>query len=183
MRNALKMPLAQNLLTLHIVKRSTRKEIRDALLQRKPDIIQFVGHGVYQNGKGYLALVDETSGKTWMVDDERFANLFLGADDHLSLVSLATCESAKSDSPQSFLGIAPQIVQRGVPAVVAMQYSVLIRTAAIFLEDFYTSIAASKPLDWAIQSARNAVSQELGLDNREFATPALYIRAKDGEVF
>jgi hypothetical protein len=38
------------------------------------------------------------------------------------------CESAKSDSPRSFLGIAPRIVQRGTPAVVAMRYPVLVST-------------------------------------------------------
>jgi CHAT domain-containing protein len=99
------------------------------------------------------------------------------------LISLATCESAKSDDPQGFSGIAPQLVQRGVPAVLSTQYKVLIQTAKVFLEDFYTAVAARKPIDWATQSARNAVSQELGLDNREFATPVLYMRAKDGDVF
>jgi hypothetical protein len=64
-----------------------------------------------------------------------------------------------------------------------MQYNVLIKTAEIFLENFYTSISARKPVDWAVQWARNAVSIEMGLDNREFATPVLYMRARDGEVF
>jgi len=67
------------------------------------------------------------------------------------------------------VGIAPQLVQRGVPAVLTMQYKVRVRTAKIFLESFYTAVAARKPIDWATQSARNAVSQELGLDNRESA--------------
>lgn len=181
--NALAAPLSNGQMTLHTVKRATRKKIRDALLLQKPDIIQFVGHGIYQNGKGQLALVNEKTDKTWLVDDEQFANLYLGHDDHLGLISLASCESAKSDEPQGFLGIAPQLVQRGVPAVLSMQYKVLINTAKIFLEDFYTSLAARKPVDWATQAARNAVSQELGFDNREFATPVLYMRAKDGEVF
>ena len=166
-----------------MVKRATRKEIRNALLKQKPDIIQFVGHGIYQGDKGYLALVDENTGKTWLVDDERFANLYLGFDDRLGLINLATCESAKSEDPQGFLGIAPQLVQRGIPAVVAMQYKVYIKTAKVFLEDFYASVAARKPIDWAAQSARNAISLELGLDNREFATPVLYMRAEDGNVF
>jgi small GTP-binding protein len=180
---ALENPLVSGQITLQTVKRATRKEIRNALLTQKPDIIQFVGHGIYQNGKGHLALVDEDTNKTWLVDDESFANLYMGYDDHLGLISLATCESAKSDDPQSFLGIAPRLVQRGIPAVIAMQYPVLIRTAKIFLEDFYTSVAARKPLDWAVQSARNAISLDAGLGNREFATPVLYMRAKDGRVF
>ncbi len=74
------------------------------------------------------ALVDEGTGKTWVLDDERFANLFMGSDDHLGLVVMAACESAKTDDPQSFLGIAPQLVQRGTPAVVAMQYAVYVKT-------------------------------------------------------
>jgi hypothetical protein len=175
--------LASGRMTLQTVKHATRREIHNALLKRKPDVIQFIGHGVYRNGKGYLALVDEASSKTWLVDDERFANLFLGAIDHLGLVSLATCESATSDDPQGFVGIAPQLIQRGVPAVVAMQYKVYVETAKVFLDNFYTSVAARKPIDWATQSARNAISLQFGLDNREFATPVLYMRAKDGNLF
>ncbi len=182
-QEALAEPLATSQMTLQTVKRATRKEIRDALLKQKPDIIQFVGHGIYKDGKGHLALVEEKTGKTWLADDERFANLYLGHDDNLGLISLATCESAKSDDPQGFLGIAPKLVQRGVPAVLAMQYKVYVKTAKVFLEDFYTSVAARKPIDWATQSARNAISLEYGPDNREFATPVLYMRAKDGIVF
>lgn len=175
--------LANGQMTLQTVKQATRKEIRNALLRQKPDIIQFVGHGAYQGGKGFLALVNDQTHKTWLVDDEIFSGLFWGYDDHLSLISLTSCESAKSDNPQGFMGIAPKLVQSGVSAVLAMQYEVYIKTAKIFMEDFYTSIAARKPIDWATQSARNAIAQELGYDNREFATPVLYMRAKDGNVF
>lgn len=181
--DAVKKLTSINRLVLHVIKRATRKEIRNKLLQQKPHIIQFVGHGAYINGKGYLALVDEITGGTWLVDENQFANIFLGADEHLLLVSLATCDSAKSNSPQGFCGIAPQIIQRGVPAVIAMQYSAQIRSMHIFLETLYTSLAAYKPLDWAVQAARNAVSQELGFENREFATPVLFMRSKNGQIF
>lgn len=181
--NALAAPLQQQLITTTVVKHATYRNVTDALLGQSPDMLQFIGHGIYENGKGYLALVDHQTGGTWLVDDTRFANIFLGFTRTLGLVSLATCESAKSDSPRSFLGIAPKIVQHGVPAVVAMQYSVLIRTAEIFLENFYTGIAARRPADWAVQQARNAISILEGLGNREFATPVLYMRAKDGRIF
>ncbi|NJN18800.1 MAG: CHAT domain-containing protein [Oscillochloris sp.] len=182
-KESLAEPLSHGQVTLQTVKHANRKEIRNALLARKPDMIQFVGHGMYRNGKGYLALVEEDSGKTWLVDDERFASLFMGYNDRLGLISLATCNSAQSDDPQGFLGISSQLVQRGIPAVVAMQYEVYVKTAKVFMEDFYTSVAARKPVDWAVQSARKAVSLDFGLDNREFATPVLYMRAQDGNVF
>ncbi len=151
-------------------------------MEHAPDIVQFVGHGVYREGTGYLALVGE-NGKTWIVNDEQFAAIFAGVQNRLGLVCLATCESAKSDSPKSFLGIAPRLVQRGTPAIVAMRYPVLVSTAEIFLESFYKSVAARKPVDWAVQWARNAIYVKVGADNREFATPVLFMRARDGKIF
>jgi CHAT domain-containing protein len=146
-------------------------------------MVQFIGHGIYKGGRGYLAFVDEDTGGTWRVDEARFANLFMGHDDHLGLICLVSCESARSEDPQGFAGLAPKLVQRGLPAVLAMQYQVYIDTAKIFLDEFYSAVAARKPIDWAAQAARNAIALEFGLDNREFATPVLYMRAEDGNIF
>src|SRR5262249_48424520 len=83
LKQALAEPLKTGLIKLHTVKRATRREIRNALLQQKPNIVQYVVHGIYQNGEGFLALVDENTGKTWLVNDEILANSFLGHDDRL----------------------------------------------------------------------------------------------------
>ncbi|GCE14508.1 CHAT domain-containing protein [Tengunoibacter tsumagoiensis] len=176
-------PVAQQLLTLDFALAGTLTEIQRALLKRKPNIIQFVGHGIYAQGKCYLALVDEKTGMSKMLDDERFANLLLGSLDTLGLLCLASCESATSDDPQAFLGLAPQLLQKGIPAVIAMQYSVKISTARIFFRTLYENVASQKPIDWAVQQGRNSVSIENGNDNREFATPVLYMRAEDGTIF
>jgi hypothetical protein len=183
LRTALAKPLAEGQMTLRMVKQATLREINNALLEKKPHIVQFVGHGYYERGNGHLALVDEDTGKIWRVGDEQFADLFLGFDDHLGLICLATCESAASDDPQAFRGIAPKLVERGIPAVVAMQYKMSIPAAKKFLEDFYVAVAARKPVDWATQSARKMLRLRFGLKSREFATPVLYMRAKDGRVF
>ncbi len=180
---ALAAPLEAERLTLQTVKKATRREITGALLQRKPDIVQFIGHGVYHDGVATVALVDPFSGASWLLDDERFVGLFAGHDDNLGLLSLATCESATSGDPQGFGGLAPRLQQRGLPAVLAMQYKVKMRTARVVLEEFYAGVAARKPVDFAIQQARNAVALDFGLDNREFATPVLYLRAEDGHIF
>jgi hypothetical protein len=79
-RQALDTPIRAGKIKLHTVKQATFRNIRDALLRQKPSIIQFVGHGMYQDGKGYLALVDGETGATWQVDDEAFAGLLLGFD-------------------------------------------------------------------------------------------------------
>ncbi len=180
---ALDVPIREGQITLKTIKHATFEEIRNALFAHAPDIVQFIGHGIYQQGKGHLALVDGASEKAWLVDDGQFASIFASASNQLGLVCLTACESAKSDSPKSFLGLAPKMVQKGVPAVVAMRYAVLVSTAEIFMDNFYTALAAHKPVDWAVQWARNALSIQVGLDSREFATPVLFMRARDGEIF
>lgn len=177
--------LSDKSLTLKTVTDATRRNIRDALYEGKPDIVQFIGHGIYRWNQGQtgVALVDEDTKEMWKVNERQFCGLFKGFDDHLGLISLAACESGQSDDPQSFRGLAPRLQQQGIPAVLAMQYKVNMRTAMLFLEEFYTAVAARKPIDWATQVARNAVAVVYGDDNREFATPVLYMRAEDGHVF
>ena len=66
--------------------------------------------------------------------------------------------------------------------MVAMQYSIFDSTAKLFADEFYSYLAQGNPVDTAIQKTRNAISQDVGLDRRDFATPVLYMRAKDGII-
>jgi CHAT domain-containing protein len=116
-----------------------------------------------------------------LLDDESFANFFLG-DRNIGLVILNSCQGAAVASNQAMKGTAPNLVRRGIPAVVAMQYSILDSTAKIFASEFYRTLALGYPVDAAIQTTRNAISMEVGLDKRDFATPVLYMRAKDGII-
>ena len=54
--------------------------------------------------------------------------------------------------------------------------------AKLFTSEFYKTIVLGFPVDRAIQSTRNAISQDVGLDKRDFATPVLYMRARDGII-
>jgi len=44
-------------------------------------------------------------------------------------VILNACQSSASSSTQPMVGLAPNLVRRGLPAVVAMQYSIYDDTA------------------------------------------------------
>ena len=63
-----------------------------------------------------------------------------------------------------------------------MQYTILDRTAKLFADEFYRYLAQGNPVDTAIQQTRNAISQDVGLDRRDFGTPVLYMRAEDGVI-
>jgi CHAT domain-containing protein len=126
-------------------------------------------------------LDDQNPGSTDWVDDEQFASLFLG-NRIVGLVILNSCEGANTSSNQVFSGTAPKLVQRGVPAVIAMQYPIWDDTAKMFSEEFYYYLAEGWPVDAAIQKTRNAIyTEEQG--RRDFATPVLFMRSKDGLVF
>ena len=161
-REALDEPLHKRLLVLDVLSQATSDEISGYLLRKKPDLIQFVGHGQFKNGQGSLALLDSKTGNAVWLDDEQFSALLMDVEDRLRLICLTACDSAKTDSAQGLAGLAPKIVQRGIPAVICMQYRVKIYSAAVFLEHFYKALAAHKPVDWAVQAGRRAISIKKG---------------------
>jgi CHAT domain-containing protein len=163
-----------------VLHQSTIRNINQKLREKPYNIFHFIGHGKFENNQGYIALVD-TDGKYKLLDDEGFANFFLG-NRNLGLAVLNSCQGAAVSDNQVFAGIAPNLVRRGIPAVVAMQYEVFDSTAKLFADEFYRTLALGWAVDAAIQTTRNAISIEVGLDKPDFATPVLYMRAKDGMI-
>ncbi|MBR8839795.1 MAG: leucine-rich repeat domain-containing protein [Stigonema ocellatum SAG 48.90 = DSM 106950] len=179
-REALEEHINAGKIELDLLPEATISDINHKLRSKPYNIFHFIGHGVFENNKGSIALKDE-NGKAKLLDGETFANFFLG-NRSLGLVVLNSCQGAAVSNLQVFTGIAPNLVRRRIPAVVAMQYSILDSTAKLFANEFYRTLALGWPVDAAIQTTRNAISMEVSLDTRDFATPVLYMRAKDGII-
>jgi CHAT domain-containing protein len=179
-RSALAKHIEAGQIELDVLPDATIRNINQKLREKPYNVFHFIGHGIFENNKGSIALVDG-DGQYKLLDDEGFANFFLG-NRSLGLAVLNSCQGAAVSSNQVFAGIAPNLVRRGIPAVVAMQYSIIDTTAKIFADEFYRTLALNWPVDAAIQTTRNAISQEVGLDKPDFATPVLYMRAKDGMI-
>ncbi|BAY21574.1 Miro domain-containing protein [Calothrix sp. NIES-2100] len=179
-RDALQKYIDAGKIELDVLLGATIRNIDQKLEEKPYNVFHFIGHGKFENNQGYIALV-EKDGKCKWVDDEGFANFFLGKRS-LGLAVLNSCQGAAVSDNQAFAGIAPNLVRRGIPAVVAMQYSILDSTAKLFADKFYRTLALGKPVDAAMQSTRNTISMEVGLDKPDFATPVLYMRAKDGII-
>ncbi|MBD2210927.1 leucine-rich repeat domain-containing protein [Nostoc linckia FACHB-104] len=179
-RDALQKYIDAGTIELDVLPNATIRNIDQKLEEKPYNVFHFIGHGKFENNKGYIALV-EKDGKCKWVDDEGFANFFLRKHS-LGLAVLNSCQGAAVSDNQAFAGIAPNLVRRGIPAVVAMQYSILDSTAKLFADKFYRTLALGKPVDTAMQSTRNTISMEAGLDKPDFATPVLYMRAKDGII-
>ncbi|MEM7554815.1 MAG: AAA-like domain-containing protein [Cyanobacteria bacterium P01_A01_bin.84] len=179
-REALGKHIKAGNIELDVLQGATIRNINQKLREKPYNVFHFIGHGVFKHNQGFIAL-ENNNAKSKLLDDENFANFFLG-NNNLGLVILNSCEGAAVSLNQAMRSTAANLVRRGIPAVVAMQYSILDNTAKLFADEFYRTLALGFPVDEAIQTTRNTISMEVGLDKRDFATPVLYMRAKDGII-
>lgn len=92
-------------------------------------------------------------------------------DDHrpLRLVILNACEGARTSRTGPFAGVAQNLVRRGVPAVIAMQFEITDEAAITFAHEFYAAIADCYPVDAALVEARKSIY--IQGNEFEWATP------------
>jgi hypothetical protein len=169
---------------LEVVEAANRSRI-DALLEKKPHIFHFIGHGSLKDENrqdtGLVALVD-SFGSADLVSADYFSELFNRF--RPGLVVLHTCESGALSSSKAFVGIASRVVQMNVPAVVAMQFEVSNATAQRFASEFYRRLAENEPVDKAVQEARRHIAlSSPGNRSRDFATPVLFMSVREGRLF
>ena len=168
-------------ITMQVVERATLAGLADALRTFQPHIFHFIGHGAHDGIQGYAILEDEDGGPL-DVDERAFRDIFANGKE-TRLVVLNACQSATIVGSRSLNGLAPSLLQRYVSAVVAMQYPVADITATIFAREFYRGVAAGLPVDEALSAARRSIYVEVGRETADWATPVLYLRAKDGMLF
>lgn len=161
----------------------TRERITDALLEHRFDVFHFIGHGDFHDDEAYLVL-NGANGEEDYVDHTWIGRLFAN---HLTmkLVVLNSCKGAEVSAVSPFVGIAPQLVRRDVPAVVAMQYAVADEEALCFARAFYTSLfrgADKGRVDVAISHARNELLKEFP-GTGAMGLPVLYMRSAEGVLF
>jgi hypothetical protein len=160
---------------------AVRADISEALREHRPYVLHFIGHGAFQRGRGMLIIEDEDHYALEM-SDRAFRELLAGHPD-TRLVVLNACQGASRAAGDALLGMGPQLVSRGVPAVVAMQYAVQDRAAISFTREFYRALAHWYPIDVALSQARRAIYLDFGLDSRDWGVPVLFMRDKEGLLF
>lgn len=158
----------------------------EAALKKGIHILHFVGHGKYVDPTSVLFLCD-TEGKAQPVKDTEIAAM-LGrqlidsgaqSDDKLRLVYLSSCQTATRNPSDAFRGLAPRLVAAGVPAVLAMQDLVPIKTATEFSKSFYGSLIEHGQVDRASNAARASV---MTARLPGAAIPVLFMRLRSGQL-
>ena len=169
----------------------------DTLAEGEYAILHFIGHAAFEQDEtgavhGSLRFnspekdISPEEDEDWAPETDLQA--LLGNHKGLKLVALNAChtgEMTQRPDDRGFWGVIPSLLRAGVPAVVAMQYAIRDDVAVLFGETFYKRLTAGKwagHVDMAVTLARNACFLAWP-DDRGFATPALYLRSRDGVIF
>jgi hypothetical protein len=96
----------------------------------------------------------------------------------IALVVLSSCRSGMSRLSDSvFNGVAQNLIGRGIPAVVAMPYSISVPAASAFAEYFYRSLGQKESLAIALRRGQSA----MGIEGNQWYRPVLYLRWEDND--
>ena len=169
---------------MHVLKDCvTRSAISDALAKDQYHILHFIGHGTFENEDGYLLINSEDGGED-RISASTFADFFRNYP-CLKLAVLNACQGAEVAATRELAGVAPQLVARGVPAVVAMQYPISDDAAIVFAREFYLKLCSGwsrGQVEMAISHARNRIYMDVK-EAVAFATPVLFMRSDTGIIF
>ncbi len=175
-----------------------RKRLND---KRAPPVhvVHFDGHGVYDNslGLGYLLFETEEHGSA-LVDANQLGNLLSNCG--VPLMVLNACQSATQQETNPYASIAARLIRAGIGSVLAMNYSVLVAAARLFVGAFYGALANGDSVGRAIDEARGALMAdprrhtitrteadgsltEITVRLYDWFLPALYQQSADPVVF
>jgi hypothetical protein len=162
---------------------ATLAELNRALQQHETHVLHFVGHGGFDEASGEGVLVLEGPNATAHEVPGSYLGTILSDHRSLRLVVLNACEGARSSARDPFSGVATSLIERDLPAVVAMQFEITDDAALVFASAFYRALVeGSERVDTAMAAARLDMYAN-DPDGLEWATPVLFSRVSDGLLF
>lgn len=167
---------------VHWLEQPTLERLLRALQESAVHTLHYIGHGSQQRGSDSgVLLFEDDSGWARPITGELLGTV-LHECESVRLAVLNSCECGRSGPGSPFAGMAASLVQRDIPAVVAMQSEITDNAAITFAEHFYSAIANGSPVDAAVCKARLAMFATHS-ENIEWGTPVLYMRVPNGRVF
>lgn len=152
----------------------TSENLREVVAKHSICILHYIGHGGFSDDEGYLVL--ESGNKEYdKYSSDRVANILNLAENKIKIVILNSCKGAESSSYTNFSGVATRLIQKNVPAVVAMQYNITNQSAIIFSKVFYQAITNGFPIEYSVQKGRQAIFNDIGDIRKDFITPCLFL--------
>ncbi len=183
-QDALDKARQDGLVQIDVLEDATWVALQDALARQSYHVLHYTGHGAFnaKERKGQLCFETDT-GQSHLVSADDLRPLLLGARD-LRLVVLSACQSAKTSGLDAFDSVATGLL-RDLPAVLAMQFSVLDDSAIEMARVLYGNLAQGQTPIEAMQAARLALDnfdkqreQKHEPRRYDWGVPSLYLRAQ-----
>ncbi|MEG3987076.1 AAA-like domain-containing protein [Microcoleus sp. S28C3] len=143
----------------------TPREMQRAILDYKPEIVHFSGHGAGESG---LALEDE-AGQIKLVNTKALAALFEAFKEYVECVILNACYSE----------VQAEAIARHIPYVIGMKQTVGDKAAREFAVGFYDTLAAGESIERAYKLGCVSISMA---DLPEELTPVLKKKSDFSEL-
>jgi hypothetical protein len=146
------------------------------------DLFHFIGHGGHDPDRqmGFVVVQEEGGSRGARLYADALKDFLTQPGQTPSLVVLNSCSGAHAEPGSLFSSTAAELIQGGVPAVIAMQFEISDNMGLAFADTFYTYLADNVSIQAALAHTRAE------LKARQFAewiSPVLYMRGLDGEIF
>ena len=158
---------------------ATLSNIRSKVKHFQPHILHYTGHGgkVPLSNETYLACEDD-DGEVRPIFGDDLRRISRDSDS-LQLVVLSGCMTAQTHHHDALKGVATTLLQDSLPAVLAMQYSILDESGIEFASKFYEELSKGSSAREAVNEVRLRLYDLRGPDRADWGLPALYLRAPE----
>jgi hypothetical protein len=147
------------------------------------DILYVICHGSTRKGDTWLWLEDE-EGNVARTSGTDIVTRLIELPQRPRLIVLAACqgagqgEAAHTDDEGALAALGPRLAEAGIPAVIAMQGTVSVKTVGDFMPAFFQELQRDGQIDRAMAVARGVVR-----DRPDYWMPVLFMRLKNGRIW
>lgn len=166
---------------LDILEHPDRETLTQVLEQNTYHVLHYAGHSNLGSQGGELYLVNQTTGLAEILNGDDLAGLLVNNGIHLAVfnscrgIESAVSSPSESKNPRN---LAEVLVNRGIPAVLAMAERIPDRVALNLTRLFYHNLKQGYPVDLSLNRARQGLVSTYGSNQLYWALPVLYLHEK-----
>jgi tetratricopeptide (TPR) repeat protein len=155
---------------------ATIPELRKKIREHGPHIVHFMGHGQVNH-----LLLDDRERKDSFLVENSLGTILCNASS-LRMVVLNACETARPTDSEARLELAYGLAQRGMLAIVDMQFKISAEASYEFAGELYQALAEGCGVVEAVLRGQTAVQNRF-VDDIEWVPPVLYMQVRGGQIF
>ena len=167
---------------LKILEQPGRAELTQELERGNYQVLHYAGHSNLGNAGGDLYLVSRQTGLTERLSGEDLAGLLV--NNGIKLAVFNSCRGGYSSSSEQGWqerNLAQALVNRGMPAVIAMAERIPDHVAITFTQLLYRNLKKGQSVDLSLNRTRQGLISAYGSHQFYWALPTLYMHpAFDG---